>query len=267
VKKKEARINRLIDLLKARNLLPISELADMLEVSEMTIRRDLAVLNQKNIARNAGGNALYNPSHDLAVSDHDYNLYDETEKQNLQKYHIGRYAASLIEKDDIIIIDTGTTTEKIAPHIPNNLNITVLTYNTNILISLYPKTGIHLLFAGGHFHPKTQMFESPEGISFINGVRANKVFISAAGIHRELGITCVNNYEVPTKQAVLKSSLQKILVADSSKFDKIRPAYFCNLHDLTAVITDKEISTEWKEYIESRALHLHIVPEEQAVDI
>jgi DeoR family transcriptional regulator, deoxyribose operon repressor len=261
VKKKEARINRLVDLLKARNILPISELSNQLEVSEMTIRRDLAVLKMNHIARNVGGNAVYNPSHDLAVSEHDYNLYDETEKKNLQKYHIGRYAAAMIEKDDIIIIDTGTTTEKIAPHIPNNLNITVLSYNTNILMSLYHKTGINLLFAGGYFHSKTQMFESPEGIDFIRGIRAKKVFISAAGVHRELGITCVNSYEVATKQAVLKSSLHKILVADSSKFDKIRPAYFCNLTDLTAVITDREISSEWKEHIESSGVALHIVPE------
>ena len=226
----------------------------------MTIRRDLAVLKNNQVAENVGGTAFYRPASIGSLIDPDYNLSEELVKQNIQKDNIGRFAASLIDKDDIVIIDTGTTTEKIAPYIPENLNITVLCYSTNILQELHSKTSIQLLFAGGFYHPKTQMFESSQGITFIQSIRAKKVFISAAGIHPELGVTCVNNYEVPTKHAILKSSLHKILVADSSKFDKIRPAYFCDLQQINTVITDDGIPSHWIDLLESEGIQVHIVP-------
>lgn len=257
--KKESRIHLLTEALKLRGFIPIRELAQQFQVSEMTIRRDLGVLKKKNVAENVGGTAVYRPTTSLSGSALDYNLSEETVKQNIQKNNIGRFAASLIDQDDIIVLDTGTTTEKIAPFVPENKNITVLCYSTNILMALYRKSGIHLLFAGGYYHPKTQMFESAQGINFIQGIRAKKVFISAAGIHRDLGITCVNNYEVPTKHAILKSSLQVILVADSSKFDKIRPAYFCDVNRINTIITDDGIAPEWVETLESLGVELHIV--------
>jgi DeoR family transcriptional regulator, deoxyribose operon repressor len=258
--KRESRIHSLTEELKRRGFIPIRELAQQFQVSEMTIRRDLVFLKNNKVAENVGGTAVYRPIPSHSGLDADYNLSEETVKQNMQKNNIGQFAASLIDQDDIIIIDTGTTTEKIAPYVPENKNITVLCYSTNILMALYRKRGIHLLFAGGYYHPKTQMFESAQGINFIQGIRAKKVFISAAGIHRGLGVTCVNNYEVPTKHAILKSSLQVILVADSSKFDKIRPAYFCDVNHINTVITDDGITPEWVETLEFLGVELHIVP-------
>lgn len=258
--KRESRVHSLTEMLRARGFVSIKELAKHFHVSEMTIRRDLVVLKNNRVAENVGGTAFYRPTSTGSLNDPDYNLSEELVKQNIQKDNIGRFAASLIDKDDIIIIDTGTTTERIAPYIPENLNITVLCYSTNILQELYRKTNLQLLFAGGYYHPKTQMFESSQGIQFIQSIRAKKVFISAAGIHPELGVTCVNNYEVPTKHAILKSSLHKILVVDSSKFDKIRPAYFCDLQQINTVITDDGLPLHWINLLESEGINVHIVP-------
>lgn len=258
--KRESRIHVMTELLKSRGFISIKELARQLNVSEMTIRRDLSILKENQVAENVGGTAVYHPAASSFGVEQEYNLSEETVKQNIQKNNIGRFAASLIDQDDIIIIDTGTTTEKIAPHVPDDLNVTVLCYSTNILMELYRKSGIQILFAGGYYHPKTQMFESSQGIHFIQSIRAKKVFISAAGIHQDLGITCVNNYEVPTKHAIIKSSLHKILLADSSKFDKIRPAYFCDLNRITTIVTDDGISDDWINTLESLGVQLHIVP-------
>lgn len=257
--KKAKRINRLIDILKVRSFVSIKELSSMLEVSEMTIRRDLEVLEQNRIAENVYGTTVYNPAHTAVKNDNEYSLLGETEKQNAQKEAIGRFAASLVEAEDIIIIDTGSTTQHIVPFLPANKNLSVLCYNINILMELRRNPGVKMLFAGGHYHNNTQMFECPESISFIRGVRAQKVFVSAAGVHSELGLTCVHSYEVPTKRAILRSSLQKILVADSSKFGAVRPAYFCDLSEISAIVTDKGLSQEWRERITELGIALHLV--------
>ena len=257
--KKTTRINRLIDILKVRSFVSIKELAVMLNVSEMTIRRDLEILEKNNISENIYGTTVYNPAHTVMKNDDEYDLLGEGKKKNAQKDDIGRFAASLIEADDIIIIDTGSTTERIAAHLPIDKNISVLCYNINILMELRRNAGVKMLFAGGFYHSNTQMFECPESIDFIKGVRAQKVFVSAAGVHQHLGVTCVNSYEVLAKKAILNSSLQKILVTDSSKFGVVRPAFFCELNEIDIIVTDKALPQEWQERISAAGIVLHMV--------
>ena len=243
--RKGKRQQDLINIIETQGMLPVRSIAAMLNVSEMTVRRDLEKL------RNDGGAA--------GEQSGQYNLLEAIEHSNHQKEEIGKYAASLIEPNDVIIIDTGSTTARILPYLPENMNLTILSYNANVLIELRHKPGIQLLFCGGNYHLNTEMFESEEGIAFIRRIRANKAFLSAAGIHRELGITCANTYEVATKQAAISSSSQKILVSDSSKFGRLRSAYFCDLDEIDTIITDHSLPKDWRDELSQRKIELHEV--------
>lgn len=257
--KKNDRLNRLIDIIKSKNGASIKELATLLDVSEMTIRRDLTILGDNSIVNNVYGAAIYNPENKLDHFEFSYEVTSEQIKQDREKSKIGAYAASLIMPNDIVVIDTGTTTEMLATHIPDDLNATVLCYNANILNSLRNKENLTLLFSGGRYHPKTQMVEGQEGISLINSIRFNKAFISAAGIHKSLGATCVYHYEIPAKKAIMQSSLEKILLLDSYKFGQVKPAFFANLEDFDMIITDNSLSDEWKKEIDDLHIKLIIV--------
>ena len=252
------RANKIIDILKGKNGATVKELASILNVSEMTIRRDLEVLKNNNIVNNVYGATIYNPSNNIEKLESFYDIENEVVKQENQKLKIGKAAVSLINEDDIVIIDTGTTTEKLAASISSDIKMSALIFNTNILNELVKKKNINLIFSGGYFHPNTQMFESPEGISLIKKTRATKVFVSAAGVHENLGVTCSNNYEVLTKQAIINSSLEKILLVDSSKFGVVKFAYFADLDDFDTIITDDGISNEWKEIIHTKGIKLII---------
>ena len=243
--RKGKRQQDLINIIETQGMLPVRSIAAMLNVSEMTVRRDLEKL------RNDGGAA--------GEQSGQYNLLEAIEHSNHQKEEIGKYAASLIEPNDVIIIDTGSTTARILPYLPENMNLTILSYNANVLIELRHKPGIQLLFCGGNYHLNTEMLESEEGIAFIRRIRANKAFLSAAGIHRELGITCANTYEVATKQAAISSSSQKILVSDSSKFGRLRSAYFCDLDEIDTIITDHSLPKDWRDELSQRKIELHEV--------
>lgn len=254
--KKLQRANKIIDILKKKNGATVRELSLSLGVSEMTIRRDLEILKSNNIINNVYGAAIYNPLNNIEKLESFYDIENEVVKHENEKIKIGKAAANLIEEDDIIIIDTGTTTEKLAQFIDNDLNISALIFNTNILMALSKKKNINLIFSGGYFHPNTMMFESPEGISLIEKTRANKVFVSAAGIHETLGVTCSNNYEILTKQAIIKSSAEKILVVNSKKFGIVKSSYFADLSDFNTIITDSKISNEWRKKINDLGLKL-----------
>jgi DeoR family deoxyribose operon repressor len=220
-------------------------------VSEMTIRRDLAQLRLDNMVSLVHGAAIFRPGQNGIVQEEDYYLSLEKTVNNPEKERIGREAARLVEPGDTVIIDIGTTTELMAKHIPPVHPVTVLCFTVNALLELHKKKVENLIMGGGYYHAKTQFFESPETISLIQRTRASKYFLSAAGVSREMGLTCANQYEVNVKQACIASSLKKILLADSNKFDQIRPAYFASLNTLDTVITDSGISPQWVQFLEA----------------
>ncbi len=257
--KKEQRVNDLISLIKEQPLLSVKSLSEMLNVSEMTIRRDLDYLKTNNILNRTHGINFLNSVNSPVDPEFQYNLSTELTKYNIEKDKIGQFASTLVEPGDIISIDSGTTAGAMSKYIPENMNLTVLCYNYYTLSQLYNKNGVSIIFPGGYFHHTDQMFESSEGINLIKNHRANKVFVSASGIHEKLGITCSHNYEVLTKRAVLSSSLTKILLADSSKFGLIHTSYFAQLSEIDVIVTDGGITKKWESIIADAGIKIYIV--------
>ena len=144
--KKLQRANKIIDILKEKNGATVKELSLTLGVSEMTIRRDLEILKSNNIINNVYGAAIYNPSNNIEKLESFYDIENEVIRNEDEKIKIGKAAANLIQEDDVIIIDTGTTTEKLAQFIDNNLNISALIFNTNILMALSKKKNINRIY-------------------------------------------------------------------------------------------------------------------------
>jgi DeoR family deoxyribose operon repressor len=259
MEKQRTRLQLLTDTLKARNGASIKELALMLHVSEMTVRRDLRILDRSGITKTLHGSTIYSAPHTVEDFKDTYSLEQASTSHFNEKDRIGKFAASLIREKDIISIDTGTTTVALAHYLDRSLPITVLCYNSNILDQLLPSRGISLIFAGGYFHQNTLMFESPEGLDLICKTRTTKAFVSAAGIHKTLGLTCQCGYEIASKKALIKSSLENILLADSSKFSGVTAAYFADLKDFGIVITDTGLDDEWADYIRSLGITLYMV--------
>jgi Transcriptional regulators of sugar metabolism len=252
--KKSERMNQIIDILKTKNGDSIKDLAIYFNVSEMTIRRDVDFLCQEGIVKNLYGAVILNPKSTKA-----YHLTAALTSHFSEKDKIGKFAASLVVAGDTLIIDTGSTTEYIAKHLPLDLPLTVLCYNYNVLSYLLNKPNIKLIFPGGFYHSDTQMFESKEARALIHNTRATKAFISAAGVHESMGVTCVNGYEVDNKQEGMQSSFERILTVDSSKFSVIQSAYFAQLQEFNTIITDSNISEKWMNLIQELGITLHIV--------
>ncbi|MDR0718500.1 MAG: DeoR/GlpR family DNA-binding transcription regulator [Treponema sp.] len=259
--KKTQRLNQLISLLRIQETMQVKELAEQIQVSEMTIRRDLNELEADHIIERTHGKATFLKNNLLPIYeniDSIYSLSSASNTMNQEKDRIAQYAATLVEPGDVIILDNGSTTDKISDYLPN-IDITVVCYNLNIAVKLPKKEKIKIILAGGYFHPSDQMFESSEGIQFLKTIRAHKLFISASGVHQTLGMTCAHNFEVLVKKASLESSLKKILVADSSKFGTVKTVFFSSMDDLDMIITDTGLSSEWTEIIHTKEIELVVV--------
>ncbi len=257
---KNNRINTLLLLLQESPELSVKILAEMMNVSEMTIRRDLKYLKENNLFIRSHGIVLP-PKNDSNITniESEYSLHSERTKYYDEKIRIGKCAASLIEKNDTLILDAGTTIAEMSRFIPENINLSITCYNYYTLTQLFPKEGIQITLAGGYLHRSDQTFESSYGIELIKSRRANKLFLAASGIHEALGITCAHNYEVLTKKAAMESALNIILLADSSKFGLIRSAYVSQLNIVDTIITDSGLSEEWQKKITDMGIKLYIV--------
>jgi DeoR family deoxyribose operon repressor len=256
---KNERIKTIVNSLKLKNAVTIRELTRSLGVSEMTVRRDLNLLAGDNIVTLIPGGAIFKVDAVPERGEEKYLIANAETERTREKVRIGQKAASLIEPHDTVIIDVGSTTEYVAKFIREDTPVTILCYALNILVEIYRKKNCSPIFAGGYFHDNTLMFESQEGISLIRRARADKGFISAAGFHEKLGITCANPYEIETKKAALGSSKTRILTMDSSKFGKTRIAYFADIGDFNTVITDSEIPEKYAKLIRDAGVELIVV--------
>lgn len=253
------RLKQVVSILRERNGAAIKDLAGNLGVSEMTIRRDLERLRLDNVISLVHGAAIYKSGSSPNGPDADYHVAIEEAVSNPEKERIGKAAARMVSPGDTIIIDIGTTTEMLAKHLLQNCPITVLCFTMNVLADLHRKNVDTLILGGGYYHASTQLFESAEAVSLVRRIRATKLFLSAAGVNRDMGLTTVNQYEVHIKQACIESSLKKILLVDSKKFDQVRPAYVAPLNAVDVVITDTGISPAWIRVLEEMGITVQVV--------
>ncbi len=239
---KNRRMNEIVNVVRNQGQISIRDLAAMFDVADLTIRRDIQVLEKQGLVQNFRGIIL---SSDLAGIQKNYDLRTAGTENFAEKEAIGVCAAGMIRDGDVVIIDNGTTTARLAANFPRDVHATVLCYNLNILNLLYDHVNLSLIFCGGYFHRDTEMFICKEGLELIRHIRANKVFVSATGVHDTLGITCSSSYELDCRMEILKASQEKILLVDSSKFGKIFTNYVCDLDVLDKVVTDTKVSQEW----------------------
>jgi DeoR family deoxyribose operon repressor len=256
---KEKRIEQIVDMLKSETAVSVRELADTLDVSEMTVRRYLNDLSERGMVTLLHGGAVLNQESYYESYERRYLLSTEGTKHREEKRRIGTAAAKLIEENDIVIVDSGSTTEWLAKSFPEGYKVRALCYALNILIELHRKELCEILFAGGELHRNTLMFESGEALKMIGRFRGRKAFFSASGIHGELGVTSANEYETEMKQASLGSSLEKILLADSSKFGMVSSSYYADLADFDTIITDSGVPEEYRELVGNLGIELIVV--------
>lgn len=254
--KKTDRLDKMKKMLMSENGITIREFAEKLDVSEITVRRDLKLLEQQGCIRLVNGVAIYRAA-EKAILYPEYDLdYERTVFQK-KKERIGKRAASLIEANDVVAIDSGSTADFLSKALPYDIHMTVLASSLNVLLDLKDHYNCDIICSGGYLYSNTKMFYCPEGISMINRTCINKSFITTAGISEKMNVTCIAPHEMDLKRALMESGQTKILLADSSKFGKIFPTAFSHLQNFDIVITDSDLPLQWRTLIEEQGITLY----------
>jgi DeoR family deoxyribose operon repressor len=253
---KKKRLNNIVSLLHQKAEMTVKEIAGLLNVSEMTIRRDLNDLEkERQVKRTHGGARIYNPSH---RGGSDYFIGEQMERRVREKNAIGMTAASRIQAHETIILDSGSTMPFIARYLDREMPLTVICNSFQTATELVLKKNVNLVLSGGYFHRDSNVFHSHEGCELIRNIRAEKAFISAAGIDENLGLTTFFYFEAEAKKAIIESSKQIVLAVDSTKFGKVSTSYFTDLDRVNTIITDNGISDRYRKIIDQRGIELVI---------
>jgi len=223
------RVSVLAEALNGPGVLHLRDAARVLGVSEMTVRRDVAGVPDR--FSYLGGYIVPRRANRAYV------MAEEQGAHASAKAAICARAAELIEDDDTVFIDCGTTMPYLVRQLPPGRAITVVCYALNIAVPLSTLPHVRLIVLGGLFNGSSASFAVEDGLAMLGRLGINKAFISAGGVHAEKGVSCSNFHEVAVKTAAMRVALARCLVVDGSKLGKVKPAPFADLAAFDTVIT------------------------------
>jgi DeoR family deoxyribose operon repressor len=254
--RQDKRLGNIKNLLIQKNEVSVKEVSELMNVSEMTVRRDLDALAEQGIVnRTHGGAVLVDPN---TRARNPYILEEQLTRHIREKNLIGMKAASLVRPHETIFLDSGTTTPFVAKNLSPDLPLTALCYTFTNAINFYPREKANLILLGGVFHRDSNIFHSIENYELIRNIRADKAFLSTAGFDPEMGLTTFFDYEAAIKREMIRSAKHIILVADSTKFGNISVTHFADLADIDMIITDDGLSQAYRKIIRDRGIELLI---------
>lgn len=230
----------IVAYINEKNAVTVAELMEEFGASAATIRRDLAALHdEKRIIKVFGGAT--------SISDTDVNTFEPSvsAKATLnihEKEAISKYAASLINDDDFVYIDSGTTTLEMIKYITN----TRAKYITNGIVHAKKllEKGLNTMIIGGRCKPTTEAIIGPDCIEGISKYHFTKAFMGTNGISLHAGYTTPDVDEALVKQEAVKHAYVSYILADHSKFGKVSSVTFAEIPNC-CIITDSEVSKNY----------------------
>jgi DeoR/GlpR family transcriptional regulator of sugar metabolism len=243
------RRTRLLEVIRQRGFASLPALAEQLEVSESTVRRDLDFLEESGVAQRTHGGVFYTgPSPKLAH-------FDQRQSLNWdRKRRIAVQASRLIDDNDTILLDGGSTTYELAQLLVGR-PLQVVTNSLPVANLFTSSENADLVFVGGYVHTKTGVSLGPYANQMLATLNVRRAVLSVAGIN-ERGFYNSNLLLVETERAMMNAAEEVIVVADSTKFGHTSLSHLCNLNEIDVVVTDHEIDTAWRKRMEAADLKL-----------
>ncbi|MEM6468509.1 MAG: DeoR/GlpR family DNA-binding transcription regulator [Planctomycetota bacterium] len=245
----DVRRARLRQIIRISGFSALGELAESLSVSESTIRRDLEHLeNADEVRRTHGGVFWTGESSTIRAFE------DRTDSSWVNKAAIGAEAAKLVDDNDTILLDGGSTTYELARCLVGR-RLQVVTNSLPVAHLLSSSDSIDLVMIGGCVRGRTAVAIGPLADDMIRKINVRTAFLSVAGVN-ERGFFNDNMMLVEGEKTMMESADRCIVVADHSKFGKVSLSRLCGLDQVDGVITDVGLPSDWKVKVENAGVNL-----------
>jgi DeoR family transcriptional regulator, fructose operon transcriptional repressor len=253
-----ARQLAILEQLEHTSRVEVTELSKVLEVSEVTVRKDLQELEQLSLLKRVHGGAIsthrtkWNPS-----------LENRLETQSDGKLAIAKAAIELIHDGDTLILDAGSTTLALARHLRGRRrNLTLITNSLPVLAEL-SNSDYDLVALGGMFRQHSLAMIGPLTVANLSKLHADIAFVGATAASLERGLCTPNIIEAETKAAMVKAASERVALIDYSKMGQASLAPFASWTEIQALITDETLDGKTMTYLQNQQVKVIVAQKEK----
>lgn len=237
------RRQKILEILHRDGRVKVNELSELFEISEVSIRIDLADLEAKGLLSRVHGGAVssYKTYYNM-------DMQQRLSANQEQKQAIARHIAAMIDENDTIMLNGGTTTLTVFRMIPATMNLNIVTNSVTIALEAGANPNFNVVLLGGLINSKYQFNYGDDAIDQLRKYHADKLILSVDGITSASGLTTYYNHEVELDRIMLSRSATRIVAADSTKLGRTAFARISDIGEADYIITNNDAST--KEEIE-----------------
>lgn len=248
------RREQIFQIVLREHTVTIEDLARRFEVSDMTIRRDLQILEKEGLVEAVHGGVMATASNPFELSFAQREMVNRAEKRA-----IGHAAAQLVQEGDIIALDGSTTTMQVARNLANRSSLTVFTNGIKTAAELGHRPGIRVILTGGELY-QTVSLVGPFARTTIERIRVDKLFLSVTGITFDMGLSGPSDLDAEIKAAMVGIAKEVIVVADASKFGRKSYVQVAPLERVNTVVSDTGLPDEIGTRFHSMGIGVVLVP-------
>ena len=249
------RQNRIMEIMRQQNAVSVATLSSLMKVSEVTIRKDLTMLEEQHMLYRVHGSAILVNRYinDRSVAEKEKLYADE-------KHAIGVYAARLIGPDDTIMVASGTTTRAMAREIGQNDRLTVITSAFSVASELSTRRSVDVIQLGGMVRRSSLSVLGPFAEQMLGSLSCSKLFMGVDGVDLDYGVTTTNHIEASLHKQMIASVQKVIVLADSSKFGRRGFSKICDMSAVDQIITDDKAPASVIERLQESGVDVTVVP-------
>lgn len=243
-------------MLKETSPLSVREIADRLLVSEMTVRRDLTQMEKEGVVKRSFGSASLSEEVNIEQS-----IFQRAIKMSAAKRRIAQVANQMVQAGDSVILDVGTTIYELAKLLGDK-QVTIAT--SSIPTALCANKGMaDVRVSGGRMERTYEVLDGPAAESFYQNLYCKYVFISAAAVSLQYGLTAYTEDDASLKRVILSRGEKKVLLVDSSKFGIVQQFRVSGFENVDIVITDTRPGEAYVEFFTQRGIELIVADESE----
>ena len=244
----------ILQRLKEHGYVTVGDLSERLNVSEVTVRKDLQKLESRNLLhRTYGGANVRDPYVRDRPLDEKVTQYAE------EKRRIGQAASKLISDRDSVILASGTTMTQVARHLRGTSDLTVITSAMNVALEVAHLQDVEVLMLGGMVRRTSKSVVGPYAQEMMKEYACDKLFLGVDGFDLDHGLTTANAPEAHLNQYMIRSAQRIVVVTDSSKFGRRSLRRICGLDTIHRVITDTSVDERIVSHLKEQGIYVDVV--------
>ncbi|HEY5743196.1 MAG TPA: DeoR/GlpR family DNA-binding transcription regulator [Terrimicrobiaceae bacterium] len=250
----EERRETIVDFLKKESKISVENLAERLNVSQVTIRKDLDTLEKRGLLERSHGNAIFSQQSRFNVA-----FLERLQIQAREKELIAKAAASYVHEGDSIILDSGTTTLALAKALAGRFKSLFVVTNSIPAALELSKAGYDLLLVGGQVRDHSLALIGPWGVKNLESYHVDRAFMGTSGISLSHGYSTPDALDAQMKQAMIRIADKTYVLTDSSKFGHNCIVSFAKCSDVHLTLTDSRLSQKIFQEFKQHGTELRVV--------